>query len=33
LQLMAKNYREGVLLAVAKWIESVLNFPCLKLET
>jgi len=33
LQLMAQNYREGVLLAVAKWIENVVDFPCLKLET
>lgn len=33
LQLMAQNYREGVLLAVAKWIENVVDFPCLKLES
>jgi Asp-tRNA(Asn)/Glu-tRNA(Gln) amidotransferase A subunit family amidase len=33
LQLMAENYKEGLLLAVAKWIENVVNFPCLQLET
>jgi Asp-tRNA(Asn)/Glu-tRNA(Gln) amidotransferase A subunit family amidase len=33
LQLMGQNYREDVLLGVAKWIESVVNFPCLELAT
>jgi Asp-tRNA(Asn)/Glu-tRNA(Gln) amidotransferase A subunit family amidase len=33
LQIMAQNYREGVLLAVAKWLENMVDFPCLKLET
>jgi aspartyl-tRNA(Asn)/glutamyl-tRNA(Gln) amidotransferase subunit A len=33
LQLMAQNYREDLLLAVAKWIERVVDFPCLELET
>jgi aspartyl-tRNA(Asn)/glutamyl-tRNA(Gln) amidotransferase subunit A len=32
LQLMAQNYREGMLLAVAKWIENVVDFPCLQPE-
>jgi Asp-tRNA(Asn)/Glu-tRNA(Gln) amidotransferase A subunit family amidase len=33
LQLMGQNYREDTLLAVAKWIESAVNFPHLQLET
>jgi aspartyl-tRNA(Asn)/glutamyl-tRNA(Gln) amidotransferase subunit A len=33
LQLMGQSYREDVLLTVAKWIETAVDFPRLQLET
>ncbi|XP_021936916.1 glutamyl-tRNA(Gln) amidotransferase subunit A, mitochondrial isoform X2 [Zootermopsis nevadensis] len=32
LQLMSQNYRENLLLAIARWIESVVDFPHLELD-